>query len=1209
MKICWRYGMLLLLLGCCIIADGQIADSFNFKCKTYTTKDGLAHNFTTKCRMDSKGFLWIITQNGLSRFDGYQFTNFQNNITDSTSLPFNELLDIAVDANDRIWLCYRNGLCYYDQAKHAFTKLKQTAVSLCYDSTGDKIWFTNANGLFAINLQTLTMEQSRLQFNFASNPAYINIDSKQRLWISIERKGYYVYDIKTATYRYYENHYWPRNIVEDDEKNTWICTWQSGFQLFSETAAGNHLAVYDLPGNTGSGYIYQDATQSFPLTGRDIIWVATNTAGIALFDKKQRRFVKWMQYDPSLKSGIATNFNSSIYTDKNGIIWICSWKGLTKINRQEQQFQSGELPFLKSLSDYNLLSSIIDDPYNKNYCWIGAAGSGLCYYDKTKETPVKWYYRNEPGKGYAENYNWAWITNGLKDRNNVLWYSTYGGLVKIDRGKVSNVSLQYNNRLAYSIKVKQLSDSFLWVCTSAGLIRFNPLTGAYDMFRITDKKNEPEVLQDIEALNSNEMLCGYESIGLYIFNKRTGTFKKLPVTPPGEGAKEWLNFTSLVKTGHSILAGSASGLAAYAIGTGEITFPGKEQGIYKADRNSLITDEQQNVWIYTLHGLFKYNAQKKEFKKFTSSDGIYDNSTDPIQLFSYNGNIYIGYRMAYTRFNPVQADVNSSVVKPYITSVGINGKTVIAEPQNLITYPNRLSSNDNNLQFDFTAIDYTNSEKITFTCLLEGFDKTWSQPSGARRKSYTNLPPGNYTFRVKAFNSNNIEGKSIAAFSFSIQPPFYKSWWFILLSTLLASAGLFSVYRLRINQLKRKQQEQNKIQKLELEQYKQQLEFEQIINFFSGSLADKNTKEEVIWDVARNLIHKLGFANCMIYLWNDNKTILLQKAGYGPNGSLENVIKEPFNVLPWQGIVGHVAATKKPIMLGDTSKDPRYRPDVLTRFSELCVPALYNGELISVIDSEDYAKDYYTPQHLQILTTIATLMAARLVSIETATDMQRKKEELHKINDEMAQLELASLRSQMNPHFIFNSLNSVQKYIWENKEEDAAEYLAKFARLMRAILENSKKDGIPLKEEMEVLKIYTELEHRRSNGRFDYTIRIDEMIDMEKTSIPPMILQPFIENAVWHGLNKKAGKGNLSISISAKENQLICIVDDDGVGRNYETAKTTTQKSMGISITQQRINRLSEITKRQASINIVDKMEDGKPAGTTVIISLPLQTI
>jgi two-component system, LytTR family, sensor kinase len=436
----------------------------------------------------------------------------------------------------------------------------------------------------------------------------------------------------------------------------------------------------------------------------------------------------------------------------------------------------------------------------------------------------------------------------------------------------------------------------------------------------------------------------------------------------------------------------------------------------------------------------------------------------------------------------------------------------------------------------------------------------------------------------------------------------YNTWWFLLVIFFLTTALLYSLYRNRLNRLPQKQLEQNKIQELKLEQYRQQLEFEQIVNFFSGSLADKNTQEEVIWDVAKNLIHKLGFANCMIYLWNDNKTVLLQKAGYGPNGSLEEVIKQPFNVEMWQGIVGHVAATKKPIMLGDTTKDERYRSDVLTRYSELCVPALYNSQLISVIDSEDFAKDYYTQQHLQILTTIATMMAARLVSIESMEDIRRKKEEINKVNEQMAQLELASLRSQMNPHFIFNSLNSVQKYIWENKEEDAAEYLAKFAKLMRAILENSRKDLIPLKEEIDVLKIYIELEHRRSNGQFDYSIKTDETLDQEATMVPPMLMQPFIENAIWHGLNKKQSKGNLAITVARQADKLVCIIDDDGVGRQPKTQTLAEEKkSLGIEITQQRIARLMETTKQEASVFIYDKTANDVATGTTVTITLPLQ--
>ncbi|HEX2627508.1 MAG TPA: histidine kinase, partial [Chitinophagaceae bacterium] len=336
----------------------------------------------------------------------------------------------------------------------------------------------------------------------------------------------------------------------------------------------------------------------------------------------------------------------------------------------------------------------------------------------------------------------------------------------------------------------------------------------------------------------------------------------------------------------------------------------------------------------------------------------------------------------------------------------------------------------------------------------------------------------------------------------------------VLLACTNAFAILFILILLKRKKNNKRDAEKTELHRLQHEGLKAQLEMEQIINFFTTSLVSKNTKEDVVWDVARNLIYKLGFANCMIYLWNDDKTLLLQKAGYGPNGSLELVIKEQFSVELWQGIVGYVAATKKPVIVGDTSKDPRYRADILTRYSELAVPALYNGELIGVIDSEDFRKDYYTPQHVQILTTIATLMAAKLVAIEADADIQRKKEEINNMNMQMVQLELASLRSQMNPHFLFNSLNSIHKYIWENRPEDASEYLTKFSKLIRMILENSKEKSIPLSTEIEMLHLYIELEHRRCNSKFTYCLTVDHSLNAGNIAIPSMIIQPYVENAI-----------------------------------------------------------------------------------------------
>ncbi|RYY50969.1 MAG: hypothetical protein EOO06_02030 [Chitinophagaceae bacterium] len=231
-----------------------------------------------------------------------------------------------------------------------------------------------------------------------------------------------------------------------------------------------------------------------------------------------------------------------------------------------------------------------------------------------------------------------------------------------------------------------------------------------------------------------------------------------------------------------------------------------------------------------------------------------------------------------------------------------------------------------------------------------------------------------------------------------------------------------------------------------------------------------------------------------------------------------------------------------------------------------------------------------------------------LIAYWRINNVVRREEQKTAVHKMMAELENKMLRSQMNPHFIFNSLNSIQKYIWENKEEDAAEYLSSFAKLMRAILENSRRDLIPLREEIKVMKLYIALEHRRSNAGFDFSIEADDQLQ-DEALIPPLIMQPFIENAIWHGLNKKDTKGKLLVKVFRESQQLVCIINDDGVGlENNPVQNTTEHKSLGIAITKQRLDKIMETTGLIAGLSVVNKSQISGQTGTIVTISLPLQT-
>ncbi|CAG2534864.1 Tetratricopeptide repeat-containing protein [Maribacter dokdonensis] len=204
-------------------------------------------------------------------------------------------------------------------------------------------------------------------------------------------------------------------------------------------------------------------------------------------------------------------------------------------------------------------------------------------------------------------------------------------------------------------------------------------------------------------------------------------------------------------------------------------------------------------------------------------------------------------------------------------------------------------------------------------------------------------------------------------------------------------------------------------------------------------------------------------------------------------------------------------------------------------------------------------------------------------------------------------LALKSLRSQMNPHFIFNALNSVNNFISKSDERSANRYLSDFSKLMRSVLENSEEDFIPLEKELQQLELYIKLEHSRFEDKFDYQITVDETVQVSKFQIPPMLLQPYIENAIWHGLRYREEKGELLVDVKENsEDSIIISITDNGIGRKksaeIKTQNQKKQKSKGMGIIQKRVAILNDMYTDKVDIKISDLQENG--TGTKVLFIL-----
>lgn len=247
-----------------------------------------------------------------------------------------------------------------------------------------------------------------------------------------------------------------------------------------------------------------------------------------------------------------------------------------------------------------------------------------------------------------------------------------------------------------------------------------------------------------------------------------------------------------------------------------------------------------------------------------------------------------------------------------------------------------------------------------------------------------------------------------------------------------------------------------------------------------------------------------------------------------------------------------------------------------------------------------------------ILILIALVFAAGyLVFYLRLKSIHKKEMEKAEIGRQLSELEMKALRAQMNPHFMFNAINSIQYYIVKNDSKTARVYLAKFARLIRNVLENSRKEYVLLENDLAALKLYIDMELLRMPGKFRYEIAHDES-ETYDCLIPPLLLQPYVENAILHGISPLPGDtGMLLIHIKTAGNKLICIIDDNGIGRKkaseLKQSKASVHQSLGLSVTEERLNLMGNLNRSETSILTEDKSdEQGHPAGTKITLTIPL---
>jgi len=1186
-------GRIIIAVLLALFCAGNDTAAQDYIYKYYTAADGLPTSEVIALAKDEKGFLWCGTSAGVSRFDGYTFTNFSFT-ADGSKIGYVNCIKITPQY---MLLGTTSGL--FCKQNNQFIKLStETAAP---QSVNDILITSDNTILIATAVGPAKLQQTQLDITGKNKITLSNYLLPQ--WGQVlPGAGKITMHIKEAPdgaiyiagysdlYRLYNQKLDLLHSIADSHDRILSVFPVSKTKVYYDGGASEINTIENgVHTNSYHEILYQPGLRD-DLYG---YWYV-GTSGLYYFHPQTGTASRYIN---TMEEGIV--WPSAMLEDA-GFFWVASHDGLVKIS--PSLFTKYTIPEAGTVKDfYSFLETA------NGHFYLGSNRGRL--YEKKEEG----FLLTSP-KPLVPT---ADIRGLYKDENNRLWAASgYQGLVLLQQNGQQLFTEKdglHDNSLSAFLKTRSGN---LYVIGDAGLTEIMTTDKgiSFRPYRFLPRSSQyGKCFSGIEAPDGTIWICGDEGL-FYLQNDALHPFLL-------NGRQTAVTYLIEDSSQNIWMATEGEGILKCRFNEKNQPVPVQRynlaDGLNSAYYLTLLADSKNNIWAGSSKGLTFIGQDKKNngrILNFTEANGFIKAGYNYISLYQdKQQRIWAATIFGITSFNPEAVIQPAAAPAVFITNVTLL-KT------NSLLYATAFQENaaaanfkwdENALSFAFTALDFNNPDGTVYYYRLDGLDTLWMNSGKTRGASYENLRPGKYTFRVKAINSKGILSNNEALYSFIILPPFWQQAWFIITTAALAILLVYLFIKRREKNIKEKEAQKTEIQKLKADSYQHQLEIEQVVNYFATSINEQQTTDEMLWDVAKNCIARLGFEDCVIYLKDETRDVLIQKAAWGPKTTDENKIINPIEIPMGKGVVGTVAVTGKPEIIGNTLNDERYIMDDLFRFSEIAVPITDNGKTIGVIDSEHPEKHFYSNRHLQILTTIASLCVEKMDKIKAEQASRQKETEVLKLNKNLATSQLTALRAQMNPHFIFNALNSVQQYILQGNVDEANKYLSKFSRLQREILNNSDQQFIPLEKEKEMLELYLQLERLRFNDSFSYEIIFDENIEADEIMVPPMIIQPFVENAIWHGLMPKQGSKKVFIEfVQANDSLLYCTITDNGIGREAaaaikQTGRVSKHKSKGLSLVYERLHILETQLNHPFGVSIQDlKNEDGTAAGTRISLTL-----
>ncbi len=818
---------------CFVLLVNSYAQKNSMHFTTLTTDNGLSENRVKCILRDSRDYVWIVTSDGLNRYDGVQIVFYKSDPENPKSICSNISRCIAEDAEKNVWVGTWSGLSRYNAKTDSFTsfnKIKGDSSSISSDSiyclfldNQKTFWIGGGTnkGLNKWNPESGTFTSYRIpgkEREDGSNAITgIVQDKTGNLWLaSRSHEGLVKFDPNKVKFTIYNSTVKISNdktyLFIDNDGIIWISTYGSG--LYSFNPETQNYTSYNSNGD-GKGTNTKVINNIIQEDDNNLL-IAVDQGGINRYNKQTKLF-EYIKSDPNNPNGLNNDGIWCMYKDKENILWVgTSAKGINVYNSKSQKFNLlKKIPNNPNSLSYNVINNLYED--SKGLLWISTDGGGISIYNRKTENFKN--YKADPNTPYSLQSNV--IRHTVEDRNHNYWFGTWdGGLIKLDHNTGKFIQYLPESLPPYNLSGRNVwylmvdHNGIIWLSIfNEGIELLDPEKGIIKKIRLNPNikaYNEHATIRDIyEDSHNNIWLC--TDAGLKLYDTITDIPEFFPVFPES-------NPVSIIyeDTEGYYWAGS------YNLGLVRFTLDGTilkrytmTEGLSNNRVHAILEDDSNNIWISTDNGINRINYRTEKISIYSKSDGLQGNEFQfHSALKTESGEMYFGGTNGLNSFFPDSIKNNEYVPKVYINEFLIFNKPVsVGAPnspfKNAIEQTKEivLSYKQSVFSLGFLAINYTHPEKNLYAYKMEGFDTDWNYTDANRRlATYTNLPSGTYTFRVKASNNDGVWNEKGASLKIIITPPWWYTWWFITFVVLLILSTSLGFYRYRINQYKRQQE-------------------------------------------------------------------------------------------------------------------------------------------------------------------------------------------------------------------------------------------------------------------------------------------------------------------------------------------------------------------------------------------------------------------